>query len=56
MTPHSMTHLSPNDLNYQIAGSKKCLADHGINAIAIATTHGNERSNETITNEIAKIL
>ena len=54
MTPRSMTHLSPNDLNYEIAGSKKCLADHGINATAIATSHGNERSNETITNEIAK--
>ena len=45
MTPRSMTHLSPNDLNYEIAGSKKCLADHGINATAIATSHRNERRN-----------
>ena len=54
MTHRKMTHLSPNDLNYEIAGSKKCLADHGINTTAIATTHGNGRSNETITNEISK--
>jgi len=41
MTHRRMTHLSPNDLNYEIAGSKKCLADHGINATVFATTHGN---------------
>jgi hypothetical protein len=49
-----MTHLSPSDLNYEIAGSKKCLADHGINATVIATTHGDERNNGTIINEISK--
>jgi peptidoglycan/xylan/chitin deacetylase (PgdA/CDA1 family) len=38
MTHRRMTHLSPNDLNYEIAGSKKCLADHGISATVIATT------------------
>jgi len=54
MTHRRMTHLSPNDLNYEIAGSKKCLADHGINATVFATTHGNERNNATIINEIAK--
>ena len=37
-----------------MAGSKKCLADHGINATAFAPTHGNERNNATIINEIAK--
>ena len=54
MTHRRMTHLSPNDLNYEIAGSRKCLADHGINAIAIATTHGKGKINETITDEISK--
>ena len=54
MTHRRMTHLSPSDLTYEIAGSKKCLADHGINATVFATTHGNERHNATIINEIAK--
>ncbi|HET7147149.1 MAG TPA: polysaccharide deacetylase family protein [Candidatus Nitrosopolaris sp.] len=54
MTHRGMAHLSPSDLNYEIAGSKKCLADHGINATAFATTHGNERNNATIINEISK--
>jgi Polysaccharide deacetylase len=54
MTHRAMTHLSQGDLNYEVAGSKKCLTDHGINATAFATTHGNERNNTTIINEIAK--
>ncbi len=54
MTHTAMTHLSHSDLNYEVAGSKKSLADHGINATAFATTHGNERNNATIINEIAK--
>jgi hypothetical protein len=54
MTHRRMTHLSPNDLNYEIAGSKKCLANHGINTTVIATTHGHERNNGTVINEIAK--
>jgi peptidoglycan/xylan/chitin deacetylase (PgdA/CDA1 family) len=45
MTHRRMTNLSPNDLNYEVAGSKKCLADHGINATIFATTHGNEWNN-----------
>src|SRR5215467_6400966 len=54
MTHRRMTLMSPSELNYEIAGSKKCLADHGINATAFATTHGDERNNATIINEIAK--
>jgi hypothetical protein len=49
-----MTQLSPSDLNYEIAGSKKCLADHGINATVFATTHDNERNNGTVIDEIRK--
>jgi hypothetical protein len=54
MTHRRMTHLSPSELSYEIAGSKKCLANHGINATAFATTHGNERNNATIIDEISK--
>jgi hypothetical protein len=54
MTHRTMTQLSPTDLNYEIAGSKKCLADHGINATAIATIHGIGRNNGTLIDEIAK--
>jgi biotin operon repressor len=54
MTHRRMTHLSPSDLNYEIAGSKKCLTNHGINTTVIATTHGHERNNGTFINEIAK--
>ncbi len=54
MTHRRMTHLSPSDLIYEIAGSKKCLANHGINATVFATTHGTERNNATIINGISK--
>jgi hypothetical protein len=54
MTHRSMTHLSTGDLNYEISGSKKCLADHGINATIFATTHGDETDNATIINEVSK--
>lgn len=54
MTHRRMTHMSPGELIYETAGSKKCLADHGINATVFATTHGEERNNATIVNAIAK--
>jgi biotin operon repressor len=54
MTHRTMTQLSPSDLNYEIAGSKKCLANHGINATAIATIHGIGRNNGTLIDEIGK--
>jgi peptidoglycan/xylan/chitin deacetylase (PgdA/CDA1 family) len=54
MTHRTMTQLSPSDLNYEIAGSKKCLANHGINATAIATIHGIGRNNVTLIDEIGK--
>jgi hypothetical protein len=54
MTHRRMTHLSPSDLNYEIAGSKKCLAEHGINATVFATTHGIGRNNGTLIDEIGK--
>ena len=54
MTHRRMTNLSPSDLDYEVAGSKKCLADHGINATIFATTHGNEWNNATVINAVAK--
>jgi biotin operon repressor len=54
MTHRKMTQLSPSDLNYEIAGSKECLANHGINATAIATIHGIGRNNGTVIDEIGK--
>jgi polysaccharide deacetylase len=54
MTHRMMTQLSPSDLNYEIAGSKECLANHGINATAIATIHGIGRTNGTVIDEIEK--
>ena len=54
MTHRRMTNLSPSDLNYEVIGSKKCLADHGINATIFATTHGNEWNNATVINAVAK--
>ena len=49
-----MTQLSPSDLNYEIAGSKECLANHGINATVIATIHGIGRNSGTLIDEIGK--
>jgi hypothetical protein len=54
MTHSRMIYLSPCDLNYEVAGSKKCLADPGINATILATTHGNEWNNATVINAVAK--
>jgi hypothetical protein len=54
MTHRMMTQLSPSDLTYEIAGSKQCLANHGINATAIATIHGIGRTNGTVIDEIGK--
>jgi peptidoglycan/xylan/chitin deacetylase (PgdA/CDA1 family) len=54
MTHRNMTQLSPSDLIYEIAGSKVCLANHGINATVIATIHGVGRNNGTLMDEIGK--
>jgi hypothetical protein len=54
MTHRKMTRLSPSDLNYEIAGSKECLANHGINATVIATIHGIGRTNGTLIDKIEK--
>ena len=54
MTHRDMSHLSTADLNFEVAQSKKCLSDHGINSTIIAAPHGNAWNNATIINEISK--
>jgi peptidoglycan/xylan/chitin deacetylase (PgdA/CDA1 family) len=54
MTHRDMSHLSAVDLNFEVAQSKKCLSDHGINSTIFATPHGDEWNNATIINEISK--
>jgi peptidoglycan/xylan/chitin deacetylase (PgdA/CDA1 family) len=53
-THMDMSSLSASDLNFEVAGSKKCLSDHGINSTIFATPHGDEWNNATIINEISK--
>jgi peptidoglycan/xylan/chitin deacetylase (PgdA/CDA1 family) len=55
MTHRDLSHLSATDLNFEVAQSKKCLSDHGINNPTVfATPHGDEWNNATIINEISK--
>jgi hypothetical protein len=54
MTHRDLSKLSSTDLNFEVAQSKKCLSDHGINATIFATPHGDEWNNATIINEISK--
>src|SRR5919199_4665959 len=54
MTHRDMSHLSTADLNFEVAQSKKCLSDHGINSTIFAAPHGNAWNNATIINEISK--
>ena len=54
MTHRDLSKLSAADLNFEVAQSKKCLSDHGINSTIFATPHGDEWNNATIINEISK--
>jgi peptidoglycan/xylan/chitin deacetylase (PgdA/CDA1 family) len=56
MTHRDLSKLSAADLNFEVAQSKKCLVDHGINrnVTIFATPHGDEWNNATIINEISK--
>jgi peptidoglycan/xylan/chitin deacetylase (PgdA/CDA1 family) len=56
MTHRDMSHLSAADLNFEVAQSKKCLSDHGINknVTIFATPHGDEWKNATLIDEISK--
>ncbi len=54
MTHRDLSQLSAADLNFEVAQSKKCLSNHGINSTIFATPHGDEWNNSTIINEISK--
>jgi hypothetical protein len=54
MTHRDLSKLSAADLNFEVAGSKKCLSDYGINSTIFATPHGNSWDNPAVINEISK--
>jgi peptidoglycan/xylan/chitin deacetylase (PgdA/CDA1 family) len=54
MTHRDLSKLSAADLNFEVAGSKKCLSDHGINSTIFATPHGDEWNKPAIIGEISK--
>ena len=54
MTHRDLSKLSAADLNFEVAGSKKCFSDHGINSTIFATPHGNSWDNPAVINEISK--
>src|SRR5919199_589634 len=45
MTHRDLSKLSAADLNFEVAQSKKCLSDHGINSTIFTTPHGDEWNN-----------
>ncbi len=49
-----LTDLSNSSLNYEIGQSKKCLADHGVNATVFSPPHTKGWNNKTIIDTIAK--
>jgi Polysaccharide deacetylase len=56
---HTMGHrnldnLSSSELTYEVAQSKKCLADHGIKASIFAPPDGNDWKNATVIDTISK--
>jgi hypothetical protein len=55
MTHRDLNLLAPNDLNFEIGGSKQCLANHGINSPHIfAVVHGDAWGNPVVIDIIAK--
>jgi peptidoglycan/xylan/chitin deacetylase (PgdA/CDA1 family) len=54
MTHKHLNHLSANALNFEIAGSKQCLANHGYNTTSFAYPYDEGADNVTVVNTIAK--
>jgi peptidoglycan/xylan/chitin deacetylase (PgdA/CDA1 family) len=48
MTHRDLSKLSAADLNFEVAASKKCLSDYGINSTIFATPHGNSWDNPAV--------
>src|SRR5439155_22749012 len=49
-----LNHLSANALNFEIAGSKQCLASHGYNTTSFAYPYDEGANNVTVLNTVAK--
>ena len=54
MTHKHLNHLSANALNFEIAGSKQCLASHGYNITSFAYPYDEGADNVTVANTVAK--
>jgi peptidoglycan/xylan/chitin deacetylase (PgdA/CDA1 family) len=54
MTHVHLNHLSATALNFQIAGSKQCLASHGYNVTTFAYPYNEGSNNATVVNIVAK--
>jgi peptidoglycan/xylan/chitin deacetylase (PgdA/CDA1 family) len=55
MTHRDLKLLAPNDLEFEIGGSKQCLENHGINSPNIfAVVHGDAWANPAVINTISK--
>jgi peptidoglycan/xylan/chitin deacetylase (PgdA/CDA1 family) len=54
MTHKHLNHLLANALNFEIAGSKQCLANHGYNTTSFAYPYDEGADNVTVVNTIAK--
>ena len=54
MTHKHLNHLSANALNFEIAGSKQCLASHGYNITSFAYPYDEGADNVTVVNAVAK--
>ena len=54
MTAPILTNISTDQLNFEVSQSKRCLANHGLNATVFATPHGKGSDNATVVNVISK--
>ncbi len=54
MTHKHLNHLSSSALNFEIAGSKQCLASHGYNVTSFAYPYDEGADNVTVVNTVAK--
>ena len=54
ITHKHLNHLSANALNFEIAGSKQCLASHGYNITSFAYPYGEGADNTTVVKTVAK--
>ncbi len=54
MAHKHLNHLSANALNFEIAGPKQCLANHGYNTTSFAYPYDEGADNVTVVNTVAK--